>query len=216
MANSACFISNRKDSAGSLRAALALLILPAALLLGACASNPAAPAGTLYDFGPPPAQAAALSLPALSLAEISGPPGLDRPDMMYRLAYANPQQPRPYADSRWSMTPAQLLEQRLKMRIAAAGGVVTAATNNALNLPLLRIELDDFSQDFEAPAVSNVQIRVRATLFSGRLLLAQKSFARQLPAPSADAAGGAQALAAASDLLIDDLLQWLSAVPLKK
>lgn len=194
----------------------AWLALPGVLLLGACASNPSLSAAALYDFGPPPAQVAALSLPPISLAEISAPAWLDSPVIAYRLAYANPQQPRAYAGSRWNMTPAQLLEQRLKARIGAAGGIVTTATNSALNLPLLRIELDDFSQSFEAPAASSVQVRTRATVFAGRLLVAQKIFARQLPAAEPNAAGGAEALAKASDLLLDDLLQWLATLPLKK
>ncbi len=192
------------------------LALPCLLLLGACASKLAPFSTSLFDFGPPPASVTALTLPAISLAEISAPAWLDSPNMVYRLSYASPQQPRPYADSHWSMTPAQLLEQRLKTRIAAAGGIVTAASNSALNLPLLRIELEDFSQNFDTPGTSSVQIRARATLFAGRLLLAQKNFARQLPAAGANAAAGAQSLAAASDLLLDDLLHWLATVPLKK
>lgn len=195
-----------------------LLAVPllASLLLAACASStPAAPAAW-YDFGPLPAQAVLPGLPPLSLAEIGAPAWLDGTGMMYRLAYANPQQPRPYAASRWNMPPAQLLAQRLKTRLAAAGGVVTAAADGALNLPLLRIELDDFSQDFAAPGASTAQVSVRATWFDGRLLLAQKSFTREVPAPSADAPGGARALADASDLLITDLMQWLTTLPRKK
>ena len=190
--------------------------LLAILLLAACANTSTRPLAGLYDLGPLPAQAALTALPPLSVADVSAPVALDGPRMIYRLAYANSQQLHPYADSRWSMAPAEMLGQRLKARLAAAGGVVAAAADGAAGLPLLRVELNEFSQTFEAPNASTAQVSARATLFSGRLLLAQKSFLRQLPAPSADAAGAARALADASDLLITDLMQWLTTVPLKK
>lgn len=199
---------------------LSAALLLAALLLTGCAGTPATQSAVAYDFGALPSGAAAQPalphLPTLSLAEISAPAWLDNTGMVYRLAYANGQQARPYADSRWSMTPAQLLEQRLKARLTAAGGMLANASDNALNLPLLRIDLDDFSQQFSTPAASTVSVRARATVFDHRVLLAQKNFERQLPAPSADAAGGARALAQASDLLIGDLLQWLAQLPIKK
>jgi cholesterol transport system auxiliary component len=186
------------------------------LLLSACATNPSQPGTAVYDFGPLPTQPRISTLPPLSLAEITAPAWLDSPNMVYRLSYANRQQARPYTDSHWSMPPAELLTQRLKARIAAAGGIVASLSDSALTLPLLRIELDDFSHDFETPGASTVQVAARATLFSGRTLLAQTSLRRQLPAPSPDAAGSARALADASDLLITDLLQWLTTVAPKK
>lgn len=199
---------------------LSIAILLSGLLLAGCASPPSTHPAAVYDLGALPGGASAQptlpGLPALSLAEISAPAWLDNTGMVYRLTYANGQQPRPYADSHWNMPPAQLLEQRLKSRLTAAGGMLANASDNALNLPLLRIELDDFSQQFETPAASTVSVRARATVFDRRALLAQKSFERQLPAPSADAAGAARALAQASELLIGDLMQWLTQLPLKK
>ena len=134
----------------------------------------------------------------------------------FRLAYANEQQPRPYASSRWAMPPAQLFGQRLKSRLAQAGGVVLAAADGAINVPLLRVEADDFTQIFSSPAQSGAHIALRASVFDGRALVAQKSFMHQAPAPSPDAAGGAKAMVAASDAVITDMMGWLASLTLKK
>lgn len=196
---------------------LAVLLLAAALaLLGGCASSgPERP--VLYDLGPLRSNAAQPlpSLPPVSIAGISAPAWLDTTRMVYRLNYENPLEPRPYAYARWAMAPSQMLLQQLKARIAAAGGVALAASQGAMNVPVLRIETDDFSHVFDSRASSRGQISVRASLYRGRLLLAHKAFARSAPAPTPDAAGGAAALAAASDALVADLIVWLGSLDLK-
>lgn len=194
-----------------------LLILLGCALAAGCATR--SEPTVLYDLGPlrtdhvTSSQAGAL--PPLSMAEINAPAWLDSQLMYFRLGYANQQQTRPYANSRWSMPPAQLFGQRLKARIAQAGGVVLSATDGAAGLPLLRLDADDMMQNFDSASHSTVQLSVRATVLSGRSPLAQKTFSRQALAPSADAAGGAAALAAASDALIDDMLLWLADLPKK-
>ncbi|ABR90519.1 ABC-type uncharacterized transport system, auxiliary component [Janthinobacterium sp. Marseille] len=198
------------------RLLIALALAGSALLTG-CAGN--APALTLYDLGPLQAQktdTTVNNLPALSIAEVAAPSWLDTQMMFYRLNYANNQQPRPYAGSQWAMPPAQLLEQRLKARLSQAGGIVVPADNGAANLPILRIEVDDFSQSFDSAQHSTINIAMRASLFDGRNLRAQKMFSRQLPTVSADAQGGAAALASASDAIINEIAVWLSTVPTKK
>src|SRR6266404_2823589 len=111
--------------------------------LSGCASR-AVDAAVQYDFGPLPAHDGVTRvLPTVSIADINTAAWLDSPLMFYRLSYANQQQTRPYAGSRWSMPPSQLFGQRLKARIAQAGGVVLAAGDGAPNLPLLRIDTDD-------------------------------------------------------------------------
>jgi cholesterol transport system auxiliary component len=57
---------------------------------------------------------------------------------------------------------------------------------------------------------------MRASLFDGRNLRAQKMFSRQLPTASADAQGGAAALATASDSIMNEIAAWLSTVATKK
>jgi cholesterol transport system auxiliary component len=187
------------------------------LLLGACAALPHAPA-IRYDLGPLPAQGAATlpTLPPLALAPIVAPPGLESAQMMYRLAYANGQQPRPYANSRWSAPPAELFAQRLKARIGQAGGAVLAPSDGALNVPVVRIDMDDFAQVFDSPSHSTARLALRVTVLDGRTLLAHRSFVRRLPASGTDADAGARALADASDATIADIMGWLAGLRLKK
>lgn len=195
-------------------------IVIAMLLAAGCAGNRSGRA-ELYDLGPVAAQPASAqpnmqqALPPIAVAEIQGPGWLDNTLIFYRLNYSSTQQPKPYAQARWTMPPAQLLLQRLKARIAQAGGVAVAASHGATNVPVLRIEADEFSQHFDAPGSSTAQVGLRASVYKGRTLVAHKSFIRQAPAPSADAEGGVKALAAASDAAITDLMMWLGTLDLK-
>lgn len=195
--------------------ALALLLAAGALLAG-CATGRSASAA-LYDLGPLPAQQsdALPALPPIAIADVQVPAWLDSTLFYYRLHYANERQPRAYAQARWTMTPAQLLQQRLKARIAQHGGVALAASHGALNVPILRIEADDFAHHFATPQQSSGHVALRASVFRGRTLLAHRNFRRQVPAPSADAEGGAQALASASDAAIADMIAWLGTLNLK-
>lgn len=194
------------------------ILLSALLMLAACSTLKSTPPA-LYDLGPlyvagtPSEQ---LNLPSISVAETQAQSWLNSQAMYFRLAYANDQQPRPYAGSRWTMAPTLLFSQRLKSRLAQAGGVVLSASDGALNIPVLRLEADDFTQTFSSADASAAQVVVRASVFNGRTLLAQKTFSRQAPAPSADAAGGVKAFALASDAMIADMMAWLAQLPLKK
>lgn len=194
-----------------------IAMLVAALSISGCASVGKTDAATLHDLGPLRVQQTP-ALPALrpiSIAEIRAPAWLDSNMMFYRLDYANALQPRTYAHARWTMPPAQLLMQQLKARIAQAGGVALTASDGALDVPVLRIELDDFTQNFDAPDRSVGTVSLRASAYKGRALVAQKSFTRQAPASSADASGGASALAAASNAAVADIIVWLDSLPLK-
>ena len=143
------------------------------------------------------------------LAEIQVPASLEGSAMLYRLQYENAQELRPYAQSRWSMPPAQLLKQRIKTHINQAGGAVLAASDGVKNLPLLKLELEEFSQHFSSPTQSQVQLRWRASLINHNQLIAQKIFQAQTRCESADAKGGAQAMPQATDLAIGELIAWL-------
>ena len=190
-----------------------------AAVLSACAGP--GPVSTEYDFGPLPqaatapagAAAPASVPPAIVIADISGPAMLDTQRMYYRLLYADAQQPRPYAYNSWSGTPLQLLTQRLKARVAQAGVKVLSPTDAGAGIPVLRIEVDDFAQHFDSASRSSGHISLRASVFRGHHLVDQRSFTRSSPANSADAGGGARALADASDALAGDLLAWMAALP---
>lgn len=206
-----------------LRALALFAALCALISLSACAlpDKPARP--SVYDFGAG-AESAALPQTALrapvALADVETSAALDSTAVLYRLGYADVQQPRPYANARWSMAPALLLQQRLRERLGAQGAVLKPAQaallrgNEEASPWVLRVELEEFSQLFSSPQNSVGLLRLRATVTQatpqGDKLLGQRSFAVQRPAPQADAAGGVRALTAASDAAVDEVLQWLT------
>lgn len=198
--------------------------LLALALLAGCQALPDKPVRqTLYDFGPIAPQAATVAdMPArgaLVLPEVEVSGILETPALLYRLGYDDPYQLRPYAYARWSAPPGQLLRQRLREVLGRERAVLDVAAAGALARrggtppPVLRVELEEFSQLFGAPGESQGVLRVRCTLLensaNGERLVAQRSFHVQRPAPSADAAGGVRALTAAADAAATDIARWL-------
>ena len=195
-------------------AAVAAVAIGCSLLLAGCASEERR-SHTVFDFGPvvPAMQAAAAPRPAaIVVMDVTGPATLDTERMFYRLNYADAQQARTYATSRWSATPVNLVTQRVKARLAQAGIKVLSATDAATGVPVLRIEIDDFVHAFASAGQSEGQILLRASVFQEHRLLDQRNLRRNVPAPSQDAAGGAAALAAATDQVAADLLAWLASL----
>lgn len=186
-------------------------------LLSGCTTSKAVEA-TAYDLGSlgPIDPHNAVTIAPIAVADVTSAPWLDSQMMYFRLSYTNDQQPRPYATSRWSMPPPQLLNQRIKARMAQAGGAVLSGSDGAINLPLLRLEADDFSQRFDRPDSSTVRVAWRASVLNGRVLVAQKTFEQERPAGGVDAAAGARALAITTDALIGDMMGWLASLPVKK
>lgn len=194
-------------------------------------SQPTRPA--LYDFGPGAVAPASVDrrapLPplalALALADVEAP-GLPEGSnaVYYRLAYTDGQQLRPYSQARWSQPPAQLVQQRLREQLGQRRAILKADDGAALArdsarggaLPLvLRVELEEFSQLFSSPGNSVAAVRMRATLVdltpAGEVLRGQKVFVAQVPARSADAVGGVQALSEAATQCANELSAWIDA-----
>lgn len=188
-----------------------ILAAALALILSGCASQKGQPT-TQFDFGPAaPAQARAQdSLGSVVVTDVTGSSALDNERMFYRLTYADPLQARTYANSRWTANPLQLLTQRFKTRLAQAGARVLSETDASIGIPLLRIDVDEFVQDFGGVSRSTGIVAVRASVFQGHTLVDQRSFRQAVPATSADAAGGARALAASTDAIAADIVTWLS------
>ncbi|WP_308494382.1 ABC-type transport auxiliary lipoprotein family protein [Duganella lactea] len=187
----------------------------AALALGACASKGQPTAQ--YDFGPPPAQTSSAStVGALIVADVTGPAALDSERMYYRLLYADARQSRPYAYNQWTATPFQLLTQRIKTSLSHGGVKVLSATDAAASATVLRMEVEEFTQNFDSATSSQGLLRLRASVFRDHRLVDQKTFSSSKPAPSADAAGGVRALADASDAVAAEMLTWLAALPPSK
>ncbi|MES2319237.1 MAG: ABC-type transport auxiliary lipoprotein family protein [Pseudomonadota bacterium] len=191
-----------------------LLLAAATLTIAGCASDKP-PSNSTYDLGPAltSGSPAASNGGAVVVTDVTGSAALDNERMSYRLNYADPLQARHYANSRWSATPLQMLTQRLKTRIAQSGTKVLSATDASGGVPILRAEVDDFSHSFDGAAQSHGLLALRVSLFQGHKLIDQKTFSRKSGAASADAAGGARALAAAADGVAADIVAWLATQP---
>lgn len=208
------------------------------LSLTGCSLPRAASTPVVYDFGPGTLQTAPTTrianLPPLEFSTPQTSTALNSTAVLYRLAYADAQQLKPYTLARWSMPPAQLIGQRLRAQLGLRRAIVApgdiALTSNAAKPestattprpspePLLNLHLalEEFSQLFDAPDKSSGVLRLRATLTqrstAGETLLAQRSFIAQQAAPTADASGGVRALTTATDQVITDIEAWLAQV----
>jgi cholesterol transport system auxiliary component len=199
------------------------------------------PANTpvVYDFGPGALQTAPstriANLPPLEFSTPQTSTALNSTAVLYRLAYTDAQQLKPYTLARWSMPPAQLIGQRLRAQLGLSRAIVSpgdisptrppratasAPTPASVATPAplmnLQLELEEFSQLFDTPDKSSGVLRLRATVTqrgtAGEVLLAQRSFIVQQSAPTADASGGVRALTAATDQAISEIDGWLAQV----
>lgn len=220
--------SARHSSARGLFVSFFVVAISAVAGCSALPSPPLRP--VLYDFGPGPVAPAPTDrrapLPPLALADVEAtglPEGSNA--VLYRLAYADAQQLRPYSQARWSQPPAQLVQQRLREQLgqrrailkADDGAVQARDPARGGKLPLLlRVELEEFSHLFTSPTDSAGVVRLRATVVeltpAGESLRGQRVFIAQHSARSADAAGGVSALAAASSQLAGELSLWMEQV----
>jgi cholesterol transport system auxiliary component len=202
---------------------LRVLLLAALAGLAGCGSiAPDKPVrATQYDFGPRPS-APSTTAPAgapLVLDEVDAGGSLDSSAILYRLAYADGHQLRPYALARWTAPPNQLIRQRLREQLGRdravldSGAAVALARRSGQPIHVLRVELEEFSHQFDSPTQSKGVLRLRCTLLEnttgGERLMAQRSFVAEQPAPTPDAPGGVRALAAATDAAAQDIAGWL-------
>jgi cholesterol transport system auxiliary component len=176
--------------------------------IGGCAfGTPAAISNIRYDLGPQKTSTYAGPLPTLRLFDVRAPASLDSDDILYRMSYADPHRTAAYANSHWTMRPAQLLTERVRGALAAHGAVLGGG--QAANAPLLTIDLEQFEQVFDSESQSQGVLTARATLTRDGALIAQQTFVARAPASMPNAAGGVQALAAASDEFVAQLVAWL-------
>ena len=196
------------------------LSLASALMLGACSlplpDKPVRPEP--YDLGPPLPLAASTTAtgPALAMDSVEANAAIDGTSVVYRLLYSGDgQQPRPYAQARWVMSPPQLVSQRLREAFSATRPVVDVGMG--LAQVELRAQLDDFSQVFSGPNASEGVVRLRLTLIAPasatQRLLGQHTVVVRQPAQTADAPGGVAALRAATDEAVRQAVAWVQSVP---
>jgi cholesterol transport system auxiliary component len=199
-----------------------LFTLAALAVLAGCSLLPDKPVREFsYDLGPQPVvpNSATPAGAPLVLPDIEVQGALESTALFYRLGYADAFQLRPYAYAKWSAPPAQLLRQRLRDHLGLdrpildSAAAASLARRGGVTPPVLRVELEEFSQIFESQAASQGVVRVRCTLLensaAGERLVAQRTFTVQRPAPTADAAGGVRALSAATDAAAAEIAGWL-------
>jgi len=194
--------THRLFSCGAMLAA----VLALGVLAG-CAGTPAAIADIRYDLGPESPPATSGTAPAVKVLDVGAPETLQSNKLVYRLSYADAQKTAAYANSHWTMAPAQLLTQRLRTALSSKGTVLTGG--DGVRAPVLKIDLDEFEQIFDGASESHGAITARATLFQDGKVVGQRTFVARAPASSPDAEGGARALAAASDELVAQIGAWL-------
>lgn len=194
------------------------------VLLTACQSLPTPPQEPeRFDLGLATwAEMPAALPPAVVLADIQAPWQAEGSTtaMHYRLAYAQPHHRHAYSQAHWSLPPELLVQERLRQWLSQGQRVVLSAEGGRIPPsvagqapPVLLLALEQFEQVFDQPAHSSANIRLRATLMgyqaAGEVLLGQQLFTATIPAPGANAAGGAAALSQATDAVGQQLTQWL-------
>lgn len=213
--------------AARLRPALSACLLAA--LLAGCQALPTPPKEPLrYDLGSAPiaAQHPSAQPGSLVLADIQAPWQAEGSTtaMHYRLAYDQPHALFAYSQASWRLPPELLVQERLRQWLSQGGRTVLSAEGgripplvNAQGAasvpPTLSLALEEFHQSFDDAQRSQARVRLRATLTGWQggtdVLLGQRLFTAHTPAPSADAAGGAQALAEGIDAIGAQLIDWL-------
>jgi cholesterol transport system auxiliary component len=173
----------------------------------------------IYDFGPEREKRAGRELiqGVLLIPSVNAPTWLEGTGIVYRLLYEDGARPRVYSLSRWVAPPADMLTDRVRDRFADVARAVVTSGYGAREDYVLRVELDNFSQQFEAPDRSKVMLRARATLVSGsqRDLLDQREFNIERPAEP-NAAGAVQALGEGANAFIEELVNWVAQSLAKK
>jgi len=203
----------------------AIFGLAFAAALAGCSALPAPPVrAEVYDFGPGLMETAPSDrrapLPPLALADVTTTgPVEGSTAVLYRLAYDDARRLRPYNQARWSQPPAQLVQKAVRDQLGLRRAVLTGDEGAAQILEggalpaVLRVEIEEFSHVFTAPATSAGLVRLRVSIAestpAGEKLLAQRVFLVQRPAATADAPGGTRALADATAQAAQEIGQWL-------
>lgn len=191
------------------RTSMRIVFLLTATLLASCSSSK--PMQQL-DFGAPAMDVTPGPTRTLNivLAHIEVPANLDGNAMLYRLAYDNAQALQAYANSNWSVPPAQLLAQQLKRMGEGRGINIVNQQDGVKNLPQLRLELIEFSQVFSSAEQSQATVIFRASLVNKNNLIAQRLFSGKAPA-GANAQSGARAMYIATQDALQQLIVWINA-----
>jgi cholesterol transport system auxiliary component len=186
-------------------------------LMAACSLGPAPRAPlALYDLGPAverPVEPSARLPIVFVVHEATGPVWLDGGDMLYRLAYDEPQRLRRYASSQWAVSPLTLVGDRLRAELSARCARSGAMPD--LGVPAdyhARVAVEEFGQVFDSPRASHAVVRLRLVLVKGRghAFVGQKQFAAEVATPSPDARGGVDGLTRALEECASQAVAWIA------
>ncbi|MBT0962000.1 ABC-type transport auxiliary lipoprotein family protein [Denitromonas iodatirespirans] len=184
--------------------------LAAALMLaalGGCGSFGVIPEPfSIYDIGPQGNAPVAVAVPLADI-EVVSPSWLSSSAMQYRLVPEHALERRAYTNSRWAGMPSEMVR-------IVVGRVIQAKPASNGSGCRLRVNVDEFIQRFDSVSTSAAVIELRASLLAPRTdaLLAQEAFEVEVPAPSADAAGGVVAMRAGVNQLATATARWLGAL----
>lgn len=160
-----------------------------------------------YDITPAPV--ARPSAIIVLLEPFDSAPPYRGTELLYRLDYADGQL-RPYANSAWRSSPDTLFARLLQQ--AGDGSLAMLEQSPQRARCTLRVGLAHFEQVFSNAKSSRAEVEVNFVLVQLRTRreLKRGSLRLQVPAATADAKGGAQAMQEASRQAADNILQQLS------
>lgn len=180
-------------------------VLLLAIAAAGCSLTPATPTSMKrYELDiPAPKSAAALPISNITLR---APNWLDNAHVAYRLRYNNSARREFYSLSRWVAPPSELVVQALRRGVPQGSDWGSGCR--------LKVDLDEFVQEFETAQQSEARIaaRVRLSPPRGEAGAVTKQFEIILPAGFADAQGGVQALNLATTKWLAEIRTWLASV----
>lgn len=186
---------------------LVFATLPLLLLVSACSILPSrSQLPAVYDLGMASRTGSAgLPLPTVQLGTVTESDWLSSTAMYYRLLYDDPQRLRSYVDSRWSGTPAELMEGRLELALAKIPDTLPSGGHYTLDVHMLT-----FEQDFSSPQAASVHLEVWVILrrSADQRRVAQRLFSYQ-KSGTPDARGAAEGFSALSNVFTSSLLKWI-------
>jgi cholesterol transport system auxiliary component len=152
----------------------------------------------------------------LLVAPTSAAPFYDTQEIVYSRASGERAY---YQYSSWTEPPARTIDVLLIERLQRTETfrVVTPATSGLRGTLLLRTHLLEMVHEAAAPP-GHVRVQLAAELVDrgSRELIAQRQFSATAPATSHDAAGAVRGFDAAVAAIVDDVVEWTLAVPLRE
>lgn len=177
------------------------LIILLLLLTAGCSLNGKHITVALHDLGPVTLQREA-EVSYSPVIKVSAPDWLTDTHIYYRQLFLVPTVLKTYSRDRWIAPPGELLERRFSL---IEGG------HQEL---ILRIQLVDFEQQFDAPDRARTLFGFNVKVFrvSGDKPLGQRFFSYQQENETANAAGAINSFAVLSNRATDELAIWLDAL----